>query len=45
MTVTDADGLVRGSSKQVKVKYVMNSDLPPICDTHPTHYECDPYND
>src|SRR5262249_10508633 len=41
MTVTDADGLQRGAGKQVRIKYVMDPTAPPICDLHPTHYECE----
>jgi hypothetical protein len=41
MTVTDADGLQRSAGKLVRIKYVMDPTLPPICDLHPTHYECE----
>ena len=38
--VTDADGISAGAVMVVRFEYSLTPDLPPICDQHPTHYEC-----
>jgi hypothetical protein len=40
ITVTDADGLVAGGSDRVRIEGSLDPDLPEICDTHPTRFEC-----
>lgn len=40
VSVVDADGLQRGSTKVVRLKRVLNPELPPLCDLQPQHPDC-----